>query len=698
MTRLRKYLPGILTGLLVSLLSGALAFGSPPTVVVGNKVSRSGDTMTGGLTIHSASGLCVTDGLGSPFNCNGTAAAGVFQVSSGHGIDNVGGVRLFTFMSDFTLSTSSASVNVPISSSVASGSNGFACTTNGCRVDLGTGASDYLYSDGTNVTVASSIMTATNGTASAPAYSFAADPDTGFYRITSGIICFATNGSRSFCFDNAPGTMTGTSGNPQLKLNDSIGAALMWLSTSAVIADSVRVDAIGPSIRLRNSTPSNVAVTIQGAAAQTANLTEWNVNGGAPVASITANGAGRFSNNVFLDGQSKGITNLSGIGLVFGTSSLSITGDVNGRLVLLGNQSPLKMRDDTPGAAVTFDDVQGVDFENGSGARVAFVNSSGLGTFTGVSVTGTAVPSNGMYLIAPNAPALSSNGTGRVRWDDTGLYPVTDGALPLGKPGAAWSTVSIAGKANALSLPGSNATGRLDVDTETDELYFDTGARWRNVGSAAHYTIDKRFIADYALFESTASPANIGASTLTVTDAAAATTGATSNRDYRMSNTAASASSLSSLVSASRTTRQRGPRWSAWVKTGTNITSIRLWAGLTFASNSMTDDGTSSRDYVLFRYSTNASDGNWMACSGDATNAASCNDTGIRVSANTEYLLEIDCRNSAACVYWVNGSPVVRKTTNLPGLSSNLKTWFSVESLTAAARSFGFSNQTLETN
>jgi len=37
-------------------------------------------------------------------------------------------------------------------SSAPTGINGFACRVNGCRVDLGTGASDYLYSDGVSVT------------------------------------------------------------------------------------------------------------------------------------------------------------------------------------------------------------------------------------------------------------------------------------------------------------------------------------------------------------------------------------------------------------------------------------------------------------------------------------------------------------------------------------------------------------------
>jgi hypothetical protein len=38
-----------------------------------------------------------------------------------------------------------------ISSTAASGTNGFACLTNGCRFDIGAGANDYLTSDGTTI-------------------------------------------------------------------------------------------------------------------------------------------------------------------------------------------------------------------------------------------------------------------------------------------------------------------------------------------------------------------------------------------------------------------------------------------------------------------------------------------------------------------------------------------------------------------
>jgi hypothetical protein len=48
--------------------------------------------------------------------------------------------------------TSSKPLRAPsYTSTASSGTNGFACASNGCRVDLGTGANDYLYSDGTSI-------------------------------------------------------------------------------------------------------------------------------------------------------------------------------------------------------------------------------------------------------------------------------------------------------------------------------------------------------------------------------------------------------------------------------------------------------------------------------------------------------------------------------------------------------------------
>lgn len=61
-------------------------------------------------------------------------------------------------------------------STAPSGVNGFACKTNGCRVDLGSGPTDYLYSDGANVQVASTLVAAGNLQATAGLLSSGAGP------------------------------------------------------------------------------------------------------------------------------------------------------------------------------------------------------------------------------------------------------------------------------------------------------------------------------------------------------------------------------------------------------------------------------------------------------------------------------------------------------------------------------------------
>lgn len=48
-------------------------------------------------------------------------------------------------------------------SNAGSGSNGFAFTTDGARLDLGTGADDYLYSDGTRIHTSNGIIAQTGG-------------------------------------------------------------------------------------------------------------------------------------------------------------------------------------------------------------------------------------------------------------------------------------------------------------------------------------------------------------------------------------------------------------------------------------------------------------------------------------------------------------------------------------------------------
>lgn len=63
--------------------------------------------------------------------------------------------------------SASAPTATTFSSSAPSGSNGYVCKVDGCRVDLGTGSTDYLYSTGTAVRTGGDFQTGANLTVGA---------------------------------------------------------------------------------------------------------------------------------------------------------------------------------------------------------------------------------------------------------------------------------------------------------------------------------------------------------------------------------------------------------------------------------------------------------------------------------------------------------------------------------------------------
>jgi hypothetical protein len=89
-----------------------------------------------------------------------------------------------------------------VTSQVASGSNAVSFTTNGARLDLGTGASDYLSSDGSGVTAAGQFnvtgIVVLNGAMSATAGSVTIDNNGGFRIATKSL---------PTCGDNTGGTV-----------------------------------------------------------------------------------------------------------------------------------------------------------------------------------------------------------------------------------------------------------------------------------------------------------------------------------------------------------------------------------------------------------------------------------------------------------------------------------------------------------
>lgn len=85
------------------------------------------------------------------------------------------------------------------SATAPSGNNGFVCKTTGCRIDLGSGANDYAYSDGNNITTPGVWAAGSNG----PSY------------IGLGIVRWGTGQALVTCgtvYEGAVYRMTGTGG------------------------------------------------------------------------------------------------------------------------------------------------------------------------------------------------------------------------------------------------------------------------------------------------------------------------------------------------------------------------------------------------------------------------------------------------------------------------------------------------------
>jgi hypothetical protein len=115
--------------------------------------------------------------------------------------------------------------------------------------------------------------------------------------------------------------------------------------------------------------------------------------------------------------------------------------------------------------------------------------------------------------------------------------------------------------------------------------------------------------------------------------------------------------------------RAHDPLFIAHVKTGADITNLRIWVGLfsTTQSNSDTMNGQG----FAFRYSS-AVGPNWFAVTRDgATQTAT--DTGLAVAASTDYLLRFDVNSAAGTVkFTVNGGNATTLSTNLPAAATDL--------------------------
>lgn len=135
----------VLTGIAVGQSRGRLLISAPP---IGANDPAAGWTSNGQNTSTSqTANIAAVDAGAALFSAGVTLTPGPLKVGAS-GISTDGGVTV-------TLGTvANTSTGVGFTSAAASGTNGFACSTNGCRFDFGAGASDYASSDGTTVTFA----------------------------------------------------------------------------------------------------------------------------------------------------------------------------------------------------------------------------------------------------------------------------------------------------------------------------------------------------------------------------------------------------------------------------------------------------------------------------------------------------------------------------------------------------------------
>jgi hypothetical protein len=126
------------------------------------------------------------------------------------------------------------------------------------------------------------------------------------------------------------------------------------------------------------------------------------------------------------------------------------------------------------------------------------------------------------------------------------------------------------------------------------------------------------------------------------------------------------------------------------VKSGSAVTTAQYWVGCTDGSVVQYNATDPANNGAAFRYSTDASDTNWMAWTNDGSGGGTLTDTGVAVSANTAYTLRIDL-GASDVTFYVNGVVKATHTTNLPGSTTSLGFIWAVSALAgSAARAFRF--------
>lgn len=290
-----------------------------------------------------------------------------------------------------------------------------------------------------------------------------------------------------------------------------------------------------------------------------------------------------------------------------------------------------------------------------------------------------------------------------------------------------WSTLRVGGIDSSMTPSGSNALSissgaRLDVGSGSSDFFASDSSNILVGGSTAatalnwidavgdwrleqsHHVYGKRTIRyqpdawESTNFGQVVGVGAIGAVACTQTSGGGTIADNTTEAGFVhvKLRTTAVANNIAQWVSpALMTKRNAGPRLSARLL-HYQTAAVRYWIGFVPTALLGSVDSAAA-NYAAFRFSTNAADAAWQACSGDGA-ASSCTSTGVAVDTTASHVFTVDCRAVSACHFWIDNTLAVTKTTNLPTATSLLKWQVSAETLAAAEKNVAASALTLETN
>jgi len=281
---------------------------------------------------------------------------------------------------------------------------------------------------------------------------------------------------------NAEGNLSTSISNETTRAENAEGLLSTSISnevTRATAAETTKVskagDTMSGALTVNSGGAGNVALKVQGAGGQTANLQEWNISGGAAVASVSPAGAVTAAS---FSGNGSALTNLNANNILTGTlTGIPISGSaITGGTI---NNTPIGGVTPSSGAFTTLSANGGIS-STGGGFEILSSGTLGenpadkkfevmqgpLSTFSvtlGGAVTGASFTGNGAGLTNLSAGNLSGTITGNA---------ITGSAITGGTingtaidNAAIGATTAASGKFTTLNANSLTATGAVSAAT-----------------------------------------------------------------------------------------------------------------------------------------------------------------------------------------------------------------------------------------